>query len=484
MFAFKRALMFSTADKYISLVCNFAAVAAVSRILTPQEIGISVVCMAVVGLAISAREFSSANFLIQRPELPPETIRAAFTVMLVFTVVIAVGITIFAPFFAMSSGDANVVPYLRVVAVCLLFELITTPIVTLLRREMAFGKVALINIAGVVTNAAATVGFALMGFSYMSFAFAWLANSVVTNTLALTLRPDFWMFKPAFRNWGAVIEFGGYNGGTVLLYRVYESIPYLLLGQSVSPHAAALFGRSTTICQVPDKLILGGAISVILPAFSAQLREGLNLKKSYLASLEIITALQWPALLVLAVLAYPAVEILLGQQWLEIVPLVRIMAVASLFSFSFDMNYPIMVSMGAIAQSFQRALLSFPASAIIMAIAVMVGGLQGAAWSMMVIVPFQALIAISYVRRLLAMRWSEVGRALWRSGIVALVSVSGPLVLSLLAGPVDTPVETVIAIVLSAICWLAGLWATSHPFLLEMGKAAIGFRRLLSLQPL
>lgn len=408
MTAVKRALLMSTGERYVAIVLNFLVIAAASRILTPKEIGISAIGVAILGIALSAREFASSSFLIQQPVLSREDIRVSSSVMFVMTAAVAAMLNAFAPALAAFYEEANLVPYLRVVSVCLFVDLVTIQIVALLRRDMSFGRVAAINISGVAAGGTATIALALNGFSYMSFAWGWLATSIVTAAISLGMRPHLWMFKPSFRQWKAVATFGGYNGAMAILYKSYDALPVLLLGRT-SPHAAALFSRSLTVCQIPDKLVLQGAMAVVLPAFAETARQGGNLKKQYLLGLEMVTAFHWPALLVVAVLAYPAVDILLGQQWRGVGQMVQIIAVASLFSFSFELNYPIMVAMGSIRHLFIRTLIIMPVSAAAMAAGILLGGHTGAALSMLFIFPFQAFVSMGFVRRRISVRrraWS------------------------------------------------------------------------------
>src|SRR4051794_10217067 len=79
MLSVKRALLMSTGERYVMLVTNFATAAAVSRILSPEEIGVSVIGMAILAITISFREFSGSSYLIQPGELRREDIRGAFT---------------------------------------------------------------------------------------------------------------------------------------------------------------------------------------------------------------------------------------------------------------------------------------------------------------------------------------------------------------------------------------------------------------------
>ena len=107
------------------------------------------------------------------------------------------------------------------------------------------------------------------------------------------------------------------NGATVTLAKIFESVPYLVLGRMLSLEAAALYNRSVTVAQLPDKLLLSGLAQILLPAFAADLRNGGNLRENYLRGIELITGLQWPVLVCLSLLAHPIVLLLLGDQWMS-----------------------------------------------------------------------------------------------------------------------------------------------------------------------
>lgn len=479
MLSVKRALLVSSGERYFQMVSNFATAAVVSRILTPNEIGVSVIAMAILAIAMTLREFSSSSYLIQHEKLSREDIRGAFTVMFIFTGMVAAGLIAASPFLASFYGEPNLIPYFRIISACLFLDTSFILITALLRREMSFGKVAAINITGAFAGSIATISLALMGFSYMSFAWAWLIGSALAAGLAVALRPHFWMFKPSFRNLREMVTFGGYNVAIAMLYRIFDALPLLLLGRLVSPHAAALFSRTLMIGQIPDKMVLGGAMPVVLPAFSAEVRQGRDLKRLYLAAISFITALHWPALLVISVLAYPVVEIVLGPQWFEVAPIVQVVAIALLFSFSFELNYPVLVAMGLIRDVFVRALIVFPVSGIVLSAAVYFGGLQTAVWCMLLTMPFQAYIALSFVMRRLGLRRRDILAAVWRSAVVALASAGAPLSVMAYTGSgfAISPVQAVGAGFLAFGAWGTALILTRHPLFDEIAKAIPAFRR-------
>ena len=116
---------------------------------------------------------------------------------------------------------------------------------------------------------------------------------------------------------------------------------------------------------MPGKLLLSGLAPVAFPALAAEARAGRSLSQPYLLTLSIVSALYWPAFLMLAILARPIVVILLGQQWVGIVPVVQIIAIANLFSVSRPLTQPILTAVGAVRELWLSALIVLPVGLIL-----------------------------------------------------------------------------------------------------------------------
>jgi O-antigen/teichoic acid export membrane protein len=466
------ALAVSTTERYLNMAITFVTTLVMSRLLTPAEIGVWAIGLATATALLAVREFTSGVFLIQRKDLTREDVQGAFSVMLAMSAAVSVVLAAGAPAVAAFYGEPGLVQYLQVAAVAILLEVIAAPLVALMRRDMAFTRIAILNTTSVVVFTAVTIALAALGFSAMSFAWGWVVAAGAMSALAVCLRPDLWVFRPVLRGWRGMLEFGAYNGLNVLLYRLYETIPTMVLGRALSLDAAGLYNRALLVCQLPDRIVLGGAAPVILPALAAEVRAGRHLGESYVRAIAFITGVQWPALVVLAILAHPVVLVLLGGQWLSIVPLVQIMALASLFSFTAELNYPVLVSLGAMRDLLLRALIAWPLSALVVAGAATFG-LTAAALSFFLIVPFQAYVSVYFVRRHVPVPWRELGEACGRSAVVTLLSAAGPLsVVAALGFRFDMPVlAAIVAGILAAAGWLAGVWLTQHPFAHEIRLA-------------
>ena len=75
----RRALLLSTGERYFGMLCSFAALAIVSRVLSAEEIGLMALGMAISNLVETSRELGATAFIIQEQTASRETPRSAFT---------------------------------------------------------------------------------------------------------------------------------------------------------------------------------------------------------------------------------------------------------------------------------------------------------------------------------------------------------------------------------------------------------------------
>ena len=158
---------------------------------------------------------------------------------------------------------------------------------------------------------------------------------------------------------------------------------------------------------------------------AAQIRAGGDLKASYLRGLTLMSAIQWPTLIMLALLADPVVRILLGQQWSETAPLVRMIALATMALAPAFLTFPVLVAAGRIRDTLLASLISLPPSILIVIGAATLGLWQVAA-SMFLVAPLQIFVALLFVRRAIDMTWREFFAALRKSALMTIGTMAVP----------------------------------------------------------
>ncbi len=370
-------------------------------------------------------------------------------------------------------AKSNLETFIYILAISGIIDASVSTIAALLRRDMEFGTLTRINALGSITYAVVTVLLAWLDFGHMSFAWGALASALVRMVLGFHARPIFWMYYPCLSGWRAFFVFGGYKGASTVLDRTYEALPQLVLGRFMPLTAVGLFNRANLVCGLPDKFLLSAIFSVAFPAFAAEVRAQRSVKEAYLTIISYITALYWPALIVLAILAYPVVHVALGQAWDEAVPLVQILSIAAMFWFPNILTFPVLVALGANRKAFEANFIGRGLSTIVICTASFFG-LYVLALSQFIVLPFQMIISLIYVRRHVPFTWQELSAILFKSGLVTLGAVPGPLaVLAAHGFQFDLSIAwAMVASMLSAIGWLAALALTKHPLLEELIKVA------------
>ena len=476
--AVRLAFLLVSAERYIGMVVNLATTVIVARLLRPDEFGLAFLGMSIWAVAEVVREAGITTYLVQQPRLTTAKVRTSFTIMLLLTLILAGCITLAASYIARFYAAPELQYYFYVIALCFLVGPFHQPIYAMWRREMAFATIASIGVLTTTLNAAATILLAYLGFSFMSFAWASVISATTGLLLYLLLWRDLSIYRFSLEDWREVVAFGGYDCAASVLYRVGEMLPYLILGRVLGAGAVGLYQRATTLCTLPERTLLAGMIPVLLPAFAERARKGQSLKQGYLRGIEYVTAVLWPALLALVILAYPIVALLLGSQWTEVAPLVQIMAAAMLLWFQTNLTGPTLIAAGAIRHTFRLALItvSFSVGAQLLAAPY---GLHAVALTMFVTVPVFVLVSVYLVRTHVQIELREIAASMSKSAVVAGLSAIGPIVVALKAGATSdiTMAGAAVAVALSATGWIGGMWLTNHPLLNEIFRAMDGLAR-------
>jgi O-antigen/teichoic acid export membrane protein len=473
MMGMRRSLLVSYSQRYALALINVASTALLSRLLMPSEMGVAMVGIALFSLTDAFRDFGVGNYLIQAREITLESVRTAFTVTLVLSAILSTTLFTFSREIAgyyQEAGLARVLQLLSVMLVLLPFSATGT---AMLRRDMAFMALARINLLTTFVYSVVVNGLAAIGFGYMSVAWASLSSVFVATLFTVVYRGEYKIYWISIHSWRQVVGFGSFSGGSSLLNLMSSNLPQLMLGRILGFSAVGLYNRSTMMSQLFDRLVLDGMSPVLLPALSEKARAGADLKQPYLRALEYLSALQWPFLLCLGLLADPAVKLLLGHQWTDAAPIVRIMAFASMWLFPTFLTYPLLVAIGRVRDTFSVSLITVPASLGLMFVASFFG-LKAVAASLFATAPFQLYVAVWFIRRRIHFTWWEFAAATRKSGIIAVSAAIAPAAAVALNGlRFDLSIPAMMAAALGAILgWLVALFATGHPLFGEMREAA------------
>jgi O-antigen/teichoic acid export membrane protein len=461
----KTALLSATIERHLALILNFAVLIVTARLLTPEQFGVIAIGLAIFAIAAALRELATPEVLIKKPaELSEQEIATALNAIALLAACIATICVSLAGFAADYYDEPDLRPFINLMAVAFLLETLSLPSIALMKRRLQYGLVARASTPGFLAGAVVTIACLALGVGPLSVAYGAIATSGITAAICILQQAHAWKIELSPQQWKKFMAHSACLGTETTLFRLYDAVPSLFFGHLLSVESAGIFNRATNLCRLPEKIILSGAMAVIMPAFSQQIRSGGCNKAFYLSSLAIISAIFWPALLIMALFASTVVSVMFGDQWGAVVPIMKFLCVAFMLSFAVELNLHALNAAGAVRTILKIGTIIWPLSAIILIFAAYYG-LQAVAIAMIFATALQFAISFAYLQQHMRVSVMELGGALYKSAIIVTTTAVPAIgVLTLEGFPEEPDLRIALTGVLAAASgWLLGLLLTRHP---------------------
>lgn len=310
-----RALGSTSAATAVNLALSLGSSVIVARLLTPDEIGVFSISVSLLAFAHILRDFGVGQYLIQLRDVQSEDVRAGFTVMLCTSMTLALLMVLLAPWAASFYAEPRMTAVFHVLALNFALIPFGAQILSVMKRELAFGSVALINITASAVQAAATVAFAYGGQKHLSMAWGSLAGNVVMIACLFAARPHYAFLRPRFSGLSKILRFGSQSSLSGIVGRIGSSGPDLVLGKTLGMEAVAQFSRANSLLAMfawkVDEILL----QVFGPVFAKGLREGGDARANLRQALQTYSLVQFAILAVLALVGPTLITMLFGPQW-------------------------------------------------------------------------------------------------------------------------------------------------------------------------
>lgn len=477
MSSVKRSLGILGSQRLFTIIIAFISSVLIARLLSPSEIGIYSVCVSVVGIAHVFREFGVGNYLIQEHDLTRERIRASITILLGFAWAMAAGLFIFKNEIAAFYNDPRLEHVLSILALNFLVIPISSPILSILRRNLQFGKVAIINILSSIVQNCTAVALAYMGYGPASLAWGSFGGILITILMCIIFRPRDVPWLPGLTDIRRVASFGSKSSFGTLVNEAGNSSPDLIIGRMLTLADVGIYSRANSFAAIITSQISMLLHSVLLPTFSHESRTGKDVIRNYKKRTEMFTGFLCPALAFFGFAAKPLILLLYGPQWLPAAPLASIICFAALIAQPYSLTGTLLMAQGKVG--FSAKMSSITQS--LKVLSVFVGCLFG-----LIYIPIFGIVI--YLGQFLVNRYAmkkffQVTTREMLQVNVKSFFVSGLVVAPLIALKLLLPENTDSHILIPAylvggtVFWLIGIFYTRHPLAHELMTVVRGLRK-------
>lgn len=468
----RRAVLWASLGKMLGFITAFISSIIIARFfLGPADVGLFSMAFAATALIAVLQEFGLNRYIVGEAELDERKLRTAFSVSILVAWGVALLIIILAWPVTWFYGDPRLLPLMLVIGASYLFVPFAIVPTAMLHRRMDFQSDFMIETSAAIANAATSLAFAAMGWGAMSLALGALAQQMA-RALVSQWRSG-WMFPWPFRFKGAgpLLHFGG--GSTVLL--IFDSVgaraPDLIVGGVLGSFGVGIYSRASGLAVQIIYLMTGAVNSVFYPALARLRDEGKPLGPAYIDLVRGYTGFVFPAMAGLAVSTYPLVLALYGERWIEVAPMLSLLAIAQMIVVALPMPVQIPILLGHLRAVILRSGLAITVLLILFAFGTQ-WGLWGAAMAYIGYTMTNAVLYGHLMHRLIAFSWKDLVTAYAHSLICTAFAIL-PL---MLAYRFWVPAQhmsfgqLLLAVFGGVISWVIAVYVLHHPVKSELQK--------------
>lgn len=297
-----------------------------ARLLVPEDFGLVAMATALLALVTTFSELGVDAVLIQKSSLDRADMDGAWSLR----AAIGAGQAALLAALAILVADFYEEPRLEPIMYALAFAAFVTGLKNIgtmeFQREFNFHKEFLLLAGRKLAGFVVTLSLAIAFRAYWALIAGIVAGRLMEVFLSYAMHP----YRPRFTlaRWGALFRFSKWlliNSGLSFINRRGAD---LLLGKIAGAHSVGLFSIAYEVAMLPTTELVAPINRAIFAGYSRMRETEGALRKGYLEVAGAIAVIALPAAAGIAVTAELLIPMLLGENWLELVPLLQPLALA------------------------------------------------------------------------------------------------------------------------------------------------------------
>ncbi len=324
---------------------TFAKIAILARLLTPEQFGLFGIATIVLAFLEIITESGINVFLIQEKAELKKFINTAWVISIVRGLTISLIILLTTPFIAsfFRSPDSRTILYL--ISLVPFLRGFINPAVVRFQKELKFSKEFIFRLFTFSFDAIFAVAFALRIHSALSLVFGMIAGALAEIFLSHFLikpRPKLNFEK---QKMAVVINRGKWITLAGFFNYLFENVDNAVVGRLLDMTSLGFYQNTYKISSLPLSEVADVVKKVAFPIYVKFSDDLVRLKKAFLKSVLAISLIVIPIGLILLCFPQVVVRIILGEKWLAVVPVLRVMSFFGVIRAIIASSYPVFLSL-------------------------------------------------------------------------------------------------------------------------------------------
>lgn len=314
---------------FLKLVLTLGTTSILARFVPPEQQGIFALAIPAVLIAAALSEFGLAQAVVQREVVTHRLITTLFWInfalgLLLTGVVMGLGGSA-----AQFYGQPDVAPVFVGLAPYVLFMVMTTPYIAILRRQMRIWLIEKSNLVALIVSSIMAIIAAFMGAGLWALVIQLVMNPALTFLyllFAVGWRPSLPRFAD-LKDAKSALAFGGYLTVESVLNEFVRNIQIVIVGRYFSEAQVGLFYRSQAFALMPHRRIGIPLSGAFIPSLARLQDDPPAFRDMFIRQISRANLIMVPIGLVFCLCADAVVLVLLGPDWADAAPILQWLAV-------------------------------------------------------------------------------------------------------------------------------------------------------------
>jgi PST family polysaccharide transporter len=304
----------------------FLTMIILARLLSPAQFGLVSLATLAINYLFVLKSFGLSEALIHYRDDVEEGSNTVFTLNLLIGIALTLISFAIAPLVGAFFNEPAVIPVLRVLGFSFIIQALGAVHIVRLQRDLAFNRKLTVDVGNSLVKGIVSISCALLGFGAWSLVIGQLAGAATMTILAWIVFPWLPRLSINLAMTGRLLRYGFPLMGSTAITVLSDNLDYLFIGRMLGNTALGIYTLAYRLPELVALNILYITAQVLFPAYAAMQHEIKLLRKGFLATVRLVQMIMVPICMGLVVSADPLVRVAFGEQWLDAIPVVRLIA--------------------------------------------------------------------------------------------------------------------------------------------------------------
>lgn len=286
-----------------------------ARLLNPEDFGLVAMATVVTAFIMQFGDLGFASAVIRRKDCNQEFLSSVFWLTLALGLVLTVFVWSLAPIVGRAYLQPGVSPIVQGLSIGLLVQAALTVPKSLLERDLAFVKLAILEFTALVLGTSVGILCAVLGAGVWSL----VINAVAIPSILCLLIWSQLSWRPnRIFHWTEVTSNLGYSlyqTGAMITNFFARNADNALIGRFIGATDLAYYNMAYRLLLFPLQNISAVLIRVLFPVMSKNQDDNAAIRKIHLKYVSYVSLCTFPMMILLGLLAEPIVRVLFGPGW-------------------------------------------------------------------------------------------------------------------------------------------------------------------------